>query len=134
MDDRVTGRLGGLLDALAAQPGDGKLRERAALALDREGRHAEAAGLLVAGLINVAAHEPAMLPCLCARCLDPGAARVQAEGRGYQRSFVVVERRVLFFWLPDDPGLDLRVARRSVGAALLARLKQSPRSRKRAAP
>lgn len=109
-----------LLGDLADHPDDEALRERAALALSAHGRHRDAIELL-AGLINLTAHDGPTLPCLCRRCLDPEQVTASADGLEFQRRFVVAQGRVLYYWAPteiaDSPGLA-----RSVRARLDQRL------------
>jgi hypothetical protein len=112
-----------LLGDLAAQPDDDALRERAALALSKRGRHREAVELLAA-LTNLTAHDGPTLPCLCRRCLDSERVAAEADGISFVRRFVVARGRVLYYWAPteiaDSPGLvrsvrarlDNRLARR----------------------
>jgi hypothetical protein len=112
-----------LLGDLATRPDDDTLRERAALALTHQGRHAEAVALL-ATLINLTAHDGPTLPCLCRRCLDPQRVEATADELTFVRRFVVARGRVLYYWAPpeiaDSPGLvrsvrarlDRRLARR----------------------
>lgn len=109
-----------MLGDLAGRPDDELLRERAALALTREGRHREAVDVLGA-LINLSAHDGPTLPCLCRRCLDPEVVEAEAEGVRFVRQFVVAGGRVLYYWAPIEvaasPGLQ-----RSVRARLANRL------------
>jgi hypothetical protein len=109
-----------LLDELVSRPDDVGLRGRAATALLARGRGQEAIGLL-AGLINMTAHDGPTLPCLCWRCLDPEQDHAEAEGLRFVRRFVVAGERVLYYWAPidlaDDPGLT-----RAVQARLARRL------------
>ncbi len=111
-----------LLGDLASNPGDEGLRERAAVALTRAGRHAEAVELLAA-LINLTAHDGPTLPCLCRRCLAPTQVEARADGVAFARRFVVARGRVLYYWAPielaDSPGLA-----RSVRVRLDRRLAQ----------
>ncbi len=110
-----------LLERLALAPTDVGLRSQAAEALTRAGRHAEAAGLLAEGLINLTAHDGPTLPCLCRRCLQPGLGEAEAEGMKFVRRFALAKGRVLWYWAPIDLANDRGLAR-SIAARLEQRL------------
>lgn len=119
------GDLDAMLAALAAQPDDERLRERAASALLGAGRASEAVALLRAGLVHLNAHEQGGLPCLCERCLDPALERAELAGREFARDHAVARGRVLFYWLPVSLAGARAEVRRNVAARLRERL--SPR-------
>jgi hypothetical protein len=91
-----------LLGELKQKPEDLGLREKAARALQREGRHVEAVQLLTGSLRNLTAHEPPPLPCLCRKCLDPERTSAELFGLSYDREFAVAKGRVLFYWVPRE--------------------------------
>lgn len=109
------------LRALEAAPADERLREDAARALTRAGRHAEAVAVLGEGLVNLTAHDGPTLPCLCRRCLQPALAEASAEGMSFVRRFVVARGRVLYYWAPAQLGEDAGL-RHSVRSRLERRL------------
>lgn len=115
-----------LIAELDANPDDVSLRERAARALERDGRPAEAVKLLQDAFIQLNAHEPALLPCLCRRCMAPAETTVTISGTTYHRDFVVAgaepQPRVLFFWIPEMLMAERRRVRRSVHTGLRSRL------------
>ena len=112
----------GMLAELAARPSDHELRRRAAEALDDEGRHGEALGVL-APLVNLTGHDDDVeLPCLCKRCLPLAERTASARDMQFVRAFAIVGTRVLHFWmLAEQAGVRARV-RASVTAALRTRL------------
>jgi hypothetical protein len=117
-----------LLDQLQASPGDADLRRRAAEALDAAGRRDEALPLLSA-LVNLTGHDDDVgLPCLCKTCLPRAGGAAEAAGMKFKRSFAVVGTRVLHFWQLADQESERQSVRRSVAAALQARL--APRAKK----
>jgi hypothetical protein len=120
-----------LLAELGGKPNDLALRERAARALQREGREADALALLTGSLRNLTAHEAPPLPCMCKKCLDPERPTAEAFGFTFDREFAVAEGRVLFYWVPRElarrrPGL-----RRSVSAVLGDKLAKARKKKKR---
>jgi hypothetical protein len=116
-DDVVT-----MLAELAVRPADHDLRGRAALALDDQGRHDEAVGVL-APLVNLTGHDDdAELPCLCKRCLPAAAKAAAAHDMQFVRSFAIVGTRVLHFWMLADQQRERANVRASVTDALRARL------------
>jgi hypothetical protein len=117
-DDTVEARLA----ALQAAPKNFALRERAALALTREDRHDDAIKLLREGLIVFNAHSKAPLPCMCKKCLKPGATTAEASGVVFQRDFAVAHGRVLFYWVPDELVSERTRVRNSVRDALKIRI------------
>ena len=112
-----------LLRELAVSVDEPGLRERAARALMRENRHAEAIAVLRTKLAHFNAHEPGALPCLCRRCLRPDEARTTLQGTEFIRDFTVASGRVLFFWLPADLLDQAQQVERSVNAELRSRLR-----------
>jgi hypothetical protein len=115
-----------LLSELAEKPTDLALRERAARALQREGREAEAISVVTSGLRNLTAHEAPPLPCMCKRCLDPAAARAEAFETKFVRDFALAEGRVLFYWVPEELA-GKRGLQSSVQGALAANLRKKRR-------
>jgi hypothetical protein len=106
-----------LLEEVTQRPDDARLREKAARALERAGRSEAATRLLSERLINLVKHDAgAPLPCLCKDCLVPTVDRVTVEGAEYKRAFVVLQGRVLFYWLPIELLEDEPRVRRSVKA------------------
>lgn len=130
-----------LVEALSQTPTDDALRLRAARALQREGRGAEAVGVLLAGHWNVTRHGKAAdspAPCLCKRCLRPEVDSVEMGGMPLVRDFTVAYGRVLFFWVPASLAGQADAVRDAVTDAMLGRLKplkpkQPPKPRKAAA-
>lgn len=115
----------GMLAELEARPSDHELRRRAAEALDDEGRHDEAAGVL-APLVNLTGHdEDVDLPCLCKRCLPLAGRVAAARDMHFVRAFAVVDTRVLHFWMLAEQARDRAKVRASVTSALRARLAAS---------
>ena len=111
-----------LLAELASRPSDHELRRRAAEALDDDGRHDEAAGVL-APLVNLTGHDDDVgLPCLCKRCLPGAGAIASAHDMQFVRAFAVVGARVLHFWMLAEQARDRANVRASVASALRARL------------
>jgi hypothetical protein len=111
-----------MLVELATHPDDAELRRRAAEALDANGQHGEAIGLL-APLVNVTGHDDdAGLPCLCKACLPRAGTTAEASGMAFERSFAVAGTRVLHFWMLAELARDRRQVRASVADALAARL------------
>jgi outer membrane protein TolC len=111
-----------MLVELATHPDNAELRRRAAEALDANGQHDEAAGLL-APLVNVTGHDDdAGLPCLCKACLPRAGTAAEANGMPFQRSFAVAGTRVLHFWMLDELARDRSRVRASVADALATRL------------
>src|SRR5437763_13480644 len=111
-----------LLAALRKDPNDEPLRERAAHALDLEGKPAEAVALLGQALRNLTAHEKKTpLPCLCKKCLVPATVAAQADGATFRRDFAVAQGRVLFYWVPEEVEASRAEVARSVGSALRTR-------------
>jgi hypothetical protein len=117
-----------LVPAVRATPEDDLARERAARALERGDRPADAVALLTERLVNLTAHEAPPLPCLCRQCIDP--ARIQAEeaGTSFTRDFSVARGRVLFYWVPARLGSQAQKVRRSVAQVMDEKLK--PRRRR----
>lgn len=130
-----------LVTALSQTPTDDALRLRAARALQREGRGAEAVGVLLAGHWNVTRHAKAAdapAPCLCKRCLRPEVDAIEMDGLPLTRDFAVAHGRVLFFWVPASLAAQADAVRDAVTDELLGRLKplkpkQPPKPRKAAA-
>jgi hypothetical protein len=119
-----------LLAELQARPDDAELRRRAAEALDGDGRRDEVKAIL-APLVNLTGHEDdGQLPCLCRRCLPHAGDSAASAGMEFERSFVVVGRRVMHFWMLRELGADRIGVRASVAAALAARLAAVQASRR----
>jgi hypothetical protein len=119
-----------LLDALAKEPGDETLRERAARALLGEGAWARASELL-AGHARLNAHDPGHLPCLCRACVEASPAEAEMGGVRFFRDLVLEKRRVLFFWAPEALHAEATPLRNSVRGSLVARLRVLERRRKK---
>ena len=117
-----------LLEQLRGEPADAELRERAARALEAEGRHLQAVELLTERLINLTAHEGPPLPCMCKQCLDPARIEAEEDGVLFQRDFSIASGRVLFYWVPRELHGDKRL-RRSVHGRLEKKL--VPKRRRR---
>lgn len=111
--------------ALAADPRDERLRHDTAQALADGGRWREAVQRLEETLVNLTAHDPSTLPCLCRRCLPREGGERPAAELGEMRftvDFVVARGRVLYYWLPGELGASRRLVARSVEAELKQRL------------
>jgi len=118
-----------LLVKLQANPEDLDTRRRAAEALDAAGKRADAMSVL-AQLVNLTGHdEDAGLPCLCKRCLPAAGDSAESEGMKFSRSFAVVERRVLHFWMLAELEHERAAVRETVTTALAARLAHVKASR-----
>jgi hypothetical protein len=117
------------LAALEGEPEDERLRERAARALSREGRHDDALRLLFepAGrLRNLTAHtrSRAPLPCLCKKCMAQAPAEVSADGGLFLREFAVSGSRVLLFWMPATLRGQVKAVVHEVRSALAGKLRR----------
>jgi len=111
-----------LLVKLQANPADDVTRQLAAEALDASGKRDEATAVLLP-FINLTGHdEDAGLPCLCKRCLAVAGLSAEAEGMKFSRSFAVVGRRVLHFWMLAELEHERAAVRESVARALRTRL------------
>jgi hypothetical protein len=119
-----------LIAELDSKPDDWQLRERAARALQREGRDAEVAKLLTGKLRNLTGHEPPPLPCLCRKCLKPELTTTEALGFTFDREFAVAEGRVLFYWVPRDLRQRRKAVRASVQTVLGDRLGQKKKKKR----
>jgi hypothetical protein len=119
-----------LLDALAKEPADEALRERAARALIAEGAWGEASRVFT-GQARLNAHDPSRLPCLCRACVDASPAEAEMGGVRFFRDLVLKKRRVLFFWAPEALRAQAPALRNSVRASLAARLVVLDKRRKR---
>jgi hypothetical protein len=109
-----------MLVQLQAHPDDLDLRRRTADLLYAQGSLDDAVAVL-APLVNVTGHDnDAGLPCLCKQCLARAGGDATAGELAFVRSFVVVDRRVLHFWMLADQ--DRTSVRASVADALRARL------------
>jgi hypothetical protein len=117
-----------LLQAVQQKPEDEGKRERAARALEAQGRPAEAVALLTERLVNLTAHEGPPLPCLCRQCLEPAQTRSEHGGMTFTRDFSVARGRVLFYWVPAQLVGDAARVRRSVAQVMDENLK--PRRRR----
>lgn len=55
------------------------------------------------GPLNLAVHhESSPLPCLCRKCLPSAAETVAVDGAAYFRAHVIVQGRILWFWVPEE--------------------------------
>ena len=77
--------------------------------------------------VNLTAHEAPPLPCLCRQCIDPARIQAEAAGMSFIRDFSVARGRVLFYWVPAQPGSQAQRVRRSVAQVMDEKLK--PRRR-----
>jgi hypothetical protein len=119
-----------MLVELQSRPDDTELRRQTAELLDAQGSLDDAVAVL-APLVNVTGHDnDAGLPCLCRACL-PSAGKQAASGDlSFVRSFAVVDRRVLHFWMLAEQ--DRGAVRASVADSLRARLAyRKPKDKKR---
>jgi hypothetical protein len=80
--------------------------------------------------INLAAHEDAGLPCLCARCLPQAPETFDLDGIHLRRALAVEGIRMLHFWYPEQLEPNLDQMRRSISAAIKARRKEQLRKRR----
>jgi hypothetical protein len=118
----VGDEINSLLAALQKNPGDDDARRRAAELLDAEGKRDDAYAVL-APLINLTGHDDdAGLPCLCKRCLGTAPAAAESAGMTFHRSFAVVGKRVLHFWMLAEQEHERAHVRESVTKALAQRL------------
>lgn len=115
-----------LLKALQSQPKDETLRFKAAGALKNEGKHGQAARLLIDGLINLTGHDDDILPCLCKRCIRLDEGEASADGHDFEREFAVSNGRVLFYWVPREI-LNRNAVAHSVAARMKKRLTKKAR-------
>ncbi len=120
-----------LLQASNASPDDDGLREQAARALERDGRQSDLLTVL-AGFTNMTAHDGAVLPCLCRRCLATTAPTAQAGGLTFVRGFAIAKGRVLHYWVPEDLAPQRKGVDASVAAVMNGRLR--PRKKRAAQP
>jgi hypothetical protein len=97
--------------------------EREARTLFVAGEAADAIALLGDRGLLFARHELGSLPCLCRKCLAPEAGDADLDGVRFVRDFVVVRRRVLFYWTPAELVSDAKQVRASMRAAVEDRLR-----------
>ena len=121
-----------LLGKLAAAPGDVALRTEAAERLEAARTDAAATrteiDAVLAPLVNLAGHDDDTgLPCLCRDCLASAGTTASHDGTDFHRSFVVVGKRVLHFWMLAEQARQRTRVRASVRVALQKRLALPPR-------
>jgi len=104
--------------------------EKAARALENEGKYAEVVSAL-SGFINLTAHDGAVVPCLCRKCLDPARHTVETGGIVFHRSFACAQGRVLWYWVPDALGGDLKTIAASVQSSLETKFQLQAKSQSR---
>jgi hypothetical protein len=120
--DGTTRDLDAILAELRASSAEHAAWVAAAEALHDAGRAGDAAVVVSAGLINLAAHDGTELPCVCKRCLRPEHAVATVDGVRFHREFATQRNRVLFFWLPADLLPERDAVRRSVALAMRQRI------------
>lgn len=114
-----------LLADLKKTPGDEKLRESAARALQSEGDVEGAFKTLTERLINVTAHaKGSPLPSLHRKAIKPAQTRIEADGEAFVRDFVCAQGRVLFFWVPEAIGARSDEMREAVRDKLDAKMER----------
>lgn len=117
--------LDALVERMRANPDDSALWEPSLRAMFSEGAHARAVELLAEQHAFLAGHDGEAVACLCRKCMRSDQPDIELKGMPLTRDFVMVGRRVLFFWRPTDMTGVEEAMRRAVRDALAERLAKS---------
>jgi hypothetical protein len=114
---------------------DDELLDQEARDLVDQGKSADAVARLSETGVFFARHDTAgSLPCLCRRCLRATSTTAESKGIAFVRDFVVVRRRVLFYWMPEELARDAAKVRASMRTTIRVQLRASHLAKRRRKP